>query len=336
MAQSLGDCRRNKLSHDGVISSVDADDPISPVQKPRGHGGVAILWHEKLSACIVKLPESTPRIVAIAFSPPNHREICMICAYLPCRGSAGGESEFEEVLDQFAEICSKYAATHDLIIAADFNSNILQPSAKNNKVKASLGLFDLSTFNCPTSNTFTHYNGMGSSQIDFIIGTPSLDMDIDILECDPINTSTNTSVQAYLALRASSQPVSNDEQTPLRPRPQWANGDPLAYREAVTSTLGTSELINPDCRSIDSATSSIIEALPKASDEAIPLPRIKSNRKRKTPWSEHIAENMRLSRKAHKYWHRMGRPDPPHEAHTLRRTASHEEGGGLEAITILQ
>ena len=104
-------------------------------------------------------------------------DICKISAYLPCRGSREGETEFDNTL--------LHANTHHLVIAADFNTDLLNPSPRSTKVTNELDRFQMSLFDCPRGNTFHHYNELSASQIDFIVGSRQLNLKIQALESSP-------------------------------------------------------------------------------------------------------------------------------------------------------
>ena len=56
----LFDCQLdllNEIHNDyiGIGKAVDSNDPIPPIQMPRGYGGVAILWKKELDSLITSL-----------------------------------------------------------------------------------------------------------------------------------------------------------------------------------------------------------------------------------------------------------------------------------------
>ena len=53
-------CAENNF--DSYIKSADDSDPIIPLQRPRGKGGVAILWRENISKNIQKILDGSNRI----------------------------------------------------------------------------------------------------------------------------------------------------------------------------------------------------------------------------------------------------------------------------------
>ena len=72
-------------SFKAVAKSVDDNDPISHTHLTRGHGGVAILYKHYLHPKINPMPDGNERVIAVTCeSTPR---LCIICAYLPCRGT---------------------------------------------------------------------------------------------------------------------------------------------------------------------------------------------------------------------------------------------------------
>ena len=49
----------------GVGKSVDENNPISPIQKPRGYGGTAIIWKKGIDKQIKSIPDGGNRILGI-------------------------------------------------------------------------------------------------------------------------------------------------------------------------------------------------------------------------------------------------------------------------------
>ena len=279
---------------------------VPPTQRPRGYGGVAITWNKSLSHMVRKLPDITARIVAIAITRRHDRDICLIGAYLPCRGSSGCEAEFDETVHQLAEICDKYTHSHDLIIAADFIVNLTKASPRQSRHKSMMmERCQLSTFNCPDRPTFVHYNGLGSSQIDFIIGSQHLNLDVTVHDSSPLNTSTHVPVEALLHSNQSMKCPTPLAVPAPRPRIQWDKVDILAYRHAVLDNLSNQCVVPLDKDTIDEATSNIISCLLNAA----PIPPVKRTRNR-PPWSESVSQAMKTSRREHRNWVAQGSPGP--------------------------
>ena len=66
-----------------AAKSVDDSDTISPFQKPRGYGGVAVFWRKSLDRYIKPLPDGSDRLICIELNI-GLSMYCFINAYLPC------------------------------------------------------------------------------------------------------------------------------------------------------------------------------------------------------------------------------------------------------------
>ena len=310
-------------NHEGSITSVDSDDPISPYQRPRGYGGAAILWHATLSPHISTLKEKTARITAISITKVAIKDICIIGAYFPCRGLRESEAEFEDTLMQVAEICSKHIDTHFIIVAADFNADLRSSSSRSGKVKRTLLSLGLSLFDCPAQSTFYHHSDLGQSQIDYIIGSPDLDIHIDIHDRDPCNTSSHIPVTATLkSCMSYSQTSSGDGSPPSNaPKPRCDLIEPLTYKSTVLETLDGGLEISPLEEDIDRTTNHLVSVLVNSATAATPHLQKKAKKKDRPPWNAHISSCMHISRSAHVTWINAGRPLRGHPLSMERRDA---------------
>jgi hypothetical protein len=66
---------------------VDDDGPIPPppIQRPRGHAGIAILWDKKVDHAVSTISEGTSRILSIKINT-DITPTLVICVYMPCKG----------------------------------------------------------------------------------------------------------------------------------------------------------------------------------------------------------------------------------------------------------
>ena len=115
---------RLKKLHDsyiGVCKAVNSFHPISPVQMPRGYGGVVVLWRKGIDHIINDLPDGGERIQYVELKAD--RPLLILSVYLPCKGStyAYNYLEFTDCIDQLNEIMVKYRSTHDILLGGDFN-----------------------------------------------------------------------------------------------------------------------------------------------------------------------------------------------------------------------
>ncbi|VDI00795.1 Hypothetical predicted protein [Mytilus galloprovincialis] len=114
-----------KQHHSDLITfsrQIDDNEPLSPISRPRGHGGIAILYRKSMSTMFSQLPDGDNRIQAIEISTTKD-PICLINVYLPSRGTDKGHDAYRAALDILKELLLKYQRTHSIIIAGDFNAS---------------------------------------------------------------------------------------------------------------------------------------------------------------------------------------------------------------------
>jgi hypothetical protein len=270
-----------------------------------------------MSSSITKLPDNTPRIAAISISSSLDKDTCLIGAYLPCKGKTDCESEFDDNIEQIGEICQKYYPTHNLIICADFNTDLQDSSPRTKKVWSTLANFDLSLHNCPTAPTFFHYNDSCDSQIDYIISSSSLQQTTTIMSKDPANTPTHVPVKSYFKdfdlIKSRPPPISSSTH---RPKPKWDSIDIPAYKLNIINYLHPQPLNTP--LDIDN----LLDHISKVLSSSVPnTSNPNRNLKRKTRYSHGTISALIRSRNAHKQWTNAGCPDPNHILSYERRSA---------------
>ena len=147
--------------YDFAVKSVDENDPIAPHQRPRGYQGVAILWDKKLP--VIKHTVGPEWIQAITIG----EDICILNAYLPCRGSYT-DDEFCCEVDKMTHVCNQFAGMH-ILLAGDLNVDLLKHSGR--RVLHLKDFLNTQSFkeaqHCPEP-TFENSEGH-TSKIDYIM-----------------------------------------------------------------------------------------------------------------------------------------------------------------------
>ena len=98
----------------GAGKGVDSGDPITPVQMPRGYGGIGILWKKDIDHLVTELPDGSNRIKCVSIQ--TQKPILLISTYMPCKGVIDNYEAFLDCLDQLNEILIKYGGTHDVVL----------------------------------------------------------------------------------------------------------------------------------------------------------------------------------------------------------------------------
>jgi endonuclease/exonuclease/phosphatase family metal-dependent hydrolase len=217
--QILQDLDKRFLS---VIKSVDDMVPISPIQRPRGFGGVAILYSSELEHCTTPIPDGGSNIAGVVISTTDI-PVVILSIYMPSRGKGKPQETYVPVLDELAEIIAKYEHTHNIICCGDFNASFTRrytdaqdtlfiAFCKNNNLVTPEGLPDKDTFR----------SGNGSSQIDYILAKcdKTIITDCIIPDVTPTNVSDHVPVLATMHLSIKTKSRSKASDTPLYPKPR--------------------------------------------------------------------------------------------------------------------
>ena len=148
---------------------MDSNDPIPPIQMPRGYGGVAILWRKELDSLIPPLKIGNERIQCV--ETEGNPNTLVVSLYLPCKSSNNHFSELCECIDLLHEILETYVSTHHIIIGGDFNENILSIKHSNRKNDITTFMNDHQLLSKEIGTTYIHVHpsGNASSAIDYIL-----------------------------------------------------------------------------------------------------------------------------------------------------------------------
>ena len=126
-----------------------------------------------------------------------------INVYLPTNKN-DSEYRYRECLDVLHDIIRRYEPTHKILLCGDLNGTLLP--TRNNKHDVILKDFVQEHFlstglHYSGEPTFFHFNGVVTSQIDYILSNdPDLYISYSILQKDPRNISSHVSVQVKIRL----------------------------------------------------------------------------------------------------------------------------------------
>ena len=302
-------------SHHTYSKAVDADDPIPPCQKPRGYGGVAILFRKKLDFKIKKLIHGDNRITVIEIQSNPPLIICNV--YMPSRNSKGNskaDDAYQASLDQLEEILNIYSATHAVVLLGDFNASLQQRKGNEQDFRLTSFVHRNSLVYAQNGqNTFAHPNKTDQAEIDYIfynkIGADIIKL-VSVESCVALNTSDHVPVYAISKVEVR-------QKTPgdlmMRCKPKWEKCDRLGYKTFISKHLqsfrsykfeGSAEfdILHP--------LSHLVSVLHLATKDSIPSYKaeVKLKMKKLRPWSEQIFEAVKRSRLAWWEWKKAGAP----------------------------
>ena len=313
-------------SHDYAICCSDMNEPITPLLRRRGYGGIVTLWNKNLSHLVKELPEKSERVQAtmITTRPPN-KNLCIINTYMPCSSTPDCKFKYQDVLDQISEIITKYEGSCNIILCGDMNVSLVEP-------KYTLDRFAIQymeqhslmpSSNYPRKNTFVHRHGSGGRQIDYILSNTDIVHDIKICDHEGENTSTHVPVLATVEFVNPDSIVKVENSKPRTNstfRYKWDKCDVSKYKDTLLSYIPRTLKIEPNPPSIEAAITTITHCLHKASQISVPISKSKP-RRLNIPWNEDIATAAQNSREAHYNWKQAGRPVAPDNTFTTRKNA---------------
>ena len=177
----------------GTGKAVDDSDPILPIQKPRGYGGVGILWRKSLDHLVTVLEDGSELIQCVRVKTAEGL-ILIISVCMPSKGKGDNISEFQDciLVYQIQEIIQKYY-DHFIFIGGDLNEDLTLPSHSKRKEKL-VRFIDEYTGKLSTvavGPTFIHPNGKDCSTIDYFIFRDTSGVDVNITCCNTLASNTS-------------------------------------------------------------------------------------------------------------------------------------------------
>ena len=222
---------------------MDEEHPYSPLQPPRGYGGVAIVWKHTLTR-VSKMVLKTPDIVATELTIEG-AALLVISVYMPCRGLQGSDIKFSRVLDRLNQLLQEYI-THPILLAGDWNASMSRtpPEVRDSRFASFIQENHLTLLPLPPDTpTFMHHNKKDNSQIDYILTRSLPKVKPPRVHEPPMGTSDHHAVLAEIVLPVGRDcPGSNvteltkPKQSSLQPYPKinWRKVDLTMYKTSIT------------------------------------------------------------------------------------------------------
>lgn len=297
------------------VVSFDDADPIPPIQRTRGQGGVAMLWNSDLEQHITVLPENAQTFQAILLK--SEVDTLIVNVYMPTRGYTTSLRDYGEATARLTELLLKYNP-QNIIIGGDMNARVVKDQQVYPQDRLYQSFCDTAGLTLPTCYPVgrpTYVSLRGASTIDaFITNRDTLVKDVTFLEQDSAG-SPHVPIKATLSV-----PVARTQRAaPPRPArkwsPNWSKCDTQAYYEAASALLpGLQVAESPD--SLDASVDALTSILQHAATQSTPA-RTAPSRKRQ-PWNIDIANAMRTHKQDLSRWVLAGRPPPGHELSIAR------------------
>ena len=305
---------------------IDEDSPINHSERIRGYGGVAILWHPNLTPYIRPLPDGTNHIIAIELEA-EPKPLCMINAYMPCRGRKNTAHQYSESIDIIREMVSKYSKSHTIVLGGDFNASLHRepPNNIDKMLRDCCSEAGLTTpDNYPVKPTFYHHDNKSSSQIDYLFTLKDQIKDgiraIKIWGHQNLNTSDHVLITGTINISQIKKKSKSLPTTTLYRKPKWNKCDDQMYLNSVDTYLDR----KPKCQ-MDKTNFQLVldvmhlaNVLHTATENAIPNHKANGNRNSKkrgrAPWNEEIGQASRRTKQAFHRWKIDGSIKEPRNA----------------------
>ena len=316
--RSLGDINAN-------IACFDSWDETLPTNRFRGEKGTAIIWHNNLESCGLKIKvidnisDTTSRITAVLLTPLKGNKTCLINVYMPSRGRSCSEANLLDTFDKVSAIISTYRSTCDVILAGDFNASLHRspPNSHDRLLKDFCRENQLELCqDYPSTPTFRHSNGEDKSTIDyFLMGTWNrLKMlDVQVLENEQDAITGNTSDHAPVTARVEMDllsPSPYHRKRRKKERIRWDRGAAHVYEDEVRRKLDEIEVELSSGLNIDWALHLLHSTLNEAGRLHMSIKRFASSKMRSR--SSTVAALHQTCKHAFFRWKVAGRPYGDH------------------------
>lgn len=307
----LNEIDSNFQSH---AKAVDERDPISPLQVPRGYGGNAILLRKNWDLKTSLRKDGSDRIVVLEIEAiPS---ICIISAYLPCRGNTSRE-RFTEVLQEVEELLHKYSSNHAVFICGDLNSSLTRqpPNDRDSALREFVSKHNLLTQQ-HGEPTFFHASGDTSAELDYILKN---DLAAEISQPVKCMGQHHNNVSDHVPLFTEIEVKFRTGAPTIRthPRPDWAKCNRKSYEASLNSLFNITHF-QPDSP-LEDGIEHLTDIVVKATKTSIPGYDPKGRNKKKRPPKPRgpdIQGAAKLSKEA--WWRWKCEGSPVHNDHPLK------------------
>ncbi|CAC5411732.1 unnamed protein product [Mytilus coruscus] len=297
----LFDCQLNMLNeiHSKYIrigKSVDTDDPLPPIQMPRGYGGVAILWRKELDPLISTLKAGNSRIQCIEIEgDPN---IIIVSLYLPCKGPTNSTQELLECIDELNEIVCTYSNTHQIIIGGDFNEDIINGASSQKKKYINDFMQDHELSSNETGHTFIHSNGKDATAIDFILYQNKYSE--NIIDIQKLNKKLNITKNSQTSAKTFNKRI------------KWDKIDTGKYASLISTEISSTKCKIQNREDLESGFNTLNNIIIKATKDIAPNSKIGKKKPKLQVMNEEIRKAISNKKIAFYNWKSNGSINDPH------------------------
>ncbi|KAK3089516.1 hypothetical protein FSP39_004221 [Pinctada imbricata] len=289
----------------GCGKAVDDRNPIPPVQKPRGYGGVGILWRKDLDHLVTAISEGNERMQCVIISMEN-TSILLMSVYLPTKGQSDNYVEFAECISLLGAIIEKYT-DHIIIIAGDFNEDLTTDKSSRRK-ECLLSFVDEFLLETKyTKSTFIHPNGRDNSVIDYIFMRKSVNCKMEkVYRLDTLGTNTSDHIPVVCTIQEKCMAIcSKNKESSQFARVKWKSVDIDLYQALVKDRTCDLDPNLTTMLKVDQYISNIHEILTSSAMQCADSHNLRPKRRQKLRcWTPEIKQAIKLNKEAH-YMYKM-------------------------------
>lgn len=295
-----------------AIKCFDEDLVNDPIERKRGHAGVAICFNIKLQSMMEILPDGGKRIICIRINAL--KPLTLICVYMPTRGGSMSLDDYKSILDELSEIIEKYKYTSDIIIGGDMNASLHRTERKISYDIALSEFLQDNALNlpdmCQKQSTFYHFNNKDESQIDYFLQSASVVKRYLTFQREFQNTSTHDPIM--VVVECSLEKVGTKVMKNRTLRINWDKIDKQKYQDNLEENL--KDIIDSlDTKSenelnIDKLVTNFSDVMVKTAEDLCPRRKFR-RRSIKRDWTPEMTEIMKVGKYYYWKWKQEGKKD---------------------------
>jgi len=293
----------------------DMNNPIHPMQIPRGYGGVAILWKKHLDKFVKPLPDGGERIQCLEITNGVSRPVLLVSIYLPTKGYSNSLQSFQEVIDQLYEIIQKFQVTHDIILGGDVNEDLVNIQDRSRYEHMKEFIEDCSLQYNTAGKTYINPKGEECTEIDYFLYSKSLSSRITKTKviknlCANVSDHYPISIACEMNFEYEVSRKRNNTNTHSVSKPNWDKVDKDMYTAMVNlgvtalDSLTAQTTLNPELYANE-----ISRIMSEAAVKCAPTRKRYAAKPKLKTWNLDIAKSVKLSKECYIQWKNNGRPN---------------------------
>ena len=288
------------------------DDDIigDPIERRRGHAGVAISVNNKLQHLVELLPDGSNRVLAIRLN--ISKTLIIVCVYMPTRGGKSTLDDYKSILDELSEIIEKYKQIADIIIGGDMNASLHRRDLNVPQDNAFANFIQLNKLQIPETcrkqSTFYHFNQRDQSQIDYFLQSNMILHKYMTFIREFQNVSTHDSIMVTLNCSLQKSEINTRKNVNFRIR--WDKIDYEQYQTNLEENLKDILVTvnsNPE-NNVNEIINEVSTIIVKTAEDLCPRRKQPQNKKNRD-WTPEMSETIKTGKYYYWKWKQEGNRD---------------------------